>query len=50
MDDLYAIAGSVTAAGGDVDWSERDTFAGYRRFHVRDPHGNRVEVLQPLDN
>ncbi len=44
------VAGSVTAAGGDVDWSERDTFAGYRRFHVRDPHGNRVEVLQPLDN
>jgi catechol 2,3-dioxygenase-like lactoylglutathione lyase family enzyme len=22
----------------------------YRRFHLRDPHGNRVEVLQPRDN
>ena len=50
VDDLYAVAGSVTAAGGDIDWGERDSFAGYRRFHVRDPHGNRVEVLQPLDN
>ena len=49
VDDLYAVAGSVAAAGGDVDWSERDSFAGYRRFHVRDPHGNRVEVLQPLE-
>ncbi len=47
VDDLYAVAGSVVAAGGDVDWSERDTFPGHRRFHVRDPHGNRVEVLQP---
>ena len=50
VDDLDAVAGSVTAAGVDVDWSERDTFAGYRRFHVHDAHGNRVEVLQPLDN
>jgi catechol 2,3-dioxygenase-like lactoylglutathione lyase family enzyme len=50
VDDLYAVAGAITAAGGDVDWSERDTFAGFRRFHVRDPHGNRIEVLQPLEN
>lgn len=50
VDDLYAIAGSMAAVGAEVDWSERDTFAGYRRFHVRDPHGNRVEVLQPIRN
>jgi catechol 2,3-dioxygenase-like lactoylglutathione lyase family enzyme len=47
VDDLEAVAGAVSAAGGEVDRSEEDTFAGYRRFHVRDPHGNRVEVLQP---
>ena len=50
VDDLYAVAGSLTSAGAEVDWSERDTFAGHRRFHVRDPHGNRVEVLQALEN
>jgi catechol 2,3-dioxygenase-like lactoylglutathione lyase family enzyme len=50
VDDLERVADSVSAAGGDVDWGERDTFAGYHRFHVGDPHGNRVEVLQPLDN
>ncbi len=50
VDDLERVADSVSAAGGDVDWGERDTFAGYQRFHVGDPHGNRVEVLQPLDN
>jgi catechol 2,3-dioxygenase-like lactoylglutathione lyase family enzyme len=50
VDDLEAVGKSLTAVGGDVDRSERDTFAGYLRFHVRDPHGNRVEVLQRLDN
>jgi catechol 2,3-dioxygenase-like lactoylglutathione lyase family enzyme len=47
VDDLDAVADAVRAAGGAVDRSEQDTFDGYRRFHVRDPHGNRVEVLQP---
>ncbi len=47
VDDLDAVARSVTAAGGEVDHREQDTFPGYRRFHVLDPHGNRVEVLQP---
>jgi catechol 2,3-dioxygenase-like lactoylglutathione lyase family enzyme len=50
VDDLERVAGSVDAVGGEVDWSERHTVAGYQRFHVRDPHGNRVEVLEPLDN
>ena len=48
VDDLEGVSDSVSAAGGEVDWRERDTFDGYQRFHVRDPHGNRVEVLQPL--
>ena len=50
VDDLARVAASVSAAGGEVDWSERHTWAGFERFHVRDPHGNRVEVLQPLEN
>lgn len=28
-----------------VSLAERDTFPGYLRFHVKDPFGNRVEVL-----
>jgi catechol 2,3-dioxygenase-like lactoylglutathione lyase family enzyme len=50
VDDLERIAASISAAGAEVDWSERHTFAGFERFHARDPHGNRVEVLQPLGN
>ncbi len=50
VDDLEATARAVSEAGGDVDWSERLTFEGYQRFHVLDPHGNRVEVLQPRES
>ena len=50
VDDLERVAASVGAAGAEVDWRERHTFAGFERFHVRDPHGNRIEVLQPLEN
>jgi catechol 2,3-dioxygenase-like lactoylglutathione lyase family enzyme len=31
--------------GYDVDRSEGDTFPGYRRVHVNDAFGNRVELL-----
>jgi catechol 2,3-dioxygenase-like lactoylglutathione lyase family enzyme len=48
VEDLYAVAGSLASAGFEVDEGERDTFAGYRRFHTHDGAGNRVEVLQPL--
>jgi catechol 2,3-dioxygenase-like lactoylglutathione lyase family enzyme len=47
VDDLDAVADRVVAAGFDVDHRERDTFAGYLRFHTHDGAGNRVEVLQP---
>jgi catechol 2,3-dioxygenase-like lactoylglutathione lyase family enzyme len=47
VDDLDAVAESVRAAGFLVDDGEHATFAGYLRFHTRDPAGNRVEVLQP---
>jgi catechol 2,3-dioxygenase-like lactoylglutathione lyase family enzyme len=46
VEDLYAVAGSLAAAGFRVDERERDTLVGYRRFHTHDGAGNRVEVLQ----
>lgn len=51
VDDVAALdllAARLRAADHLVDEAERDTFAGHRRFHTADPHGNRVEVLAPL--
>jgi catechol 2,3-dioxygenase-like lactoylglutathione lyase family enzyme len=42
---LERTAVRLEGLGFEVDWGERHTFAGCQRFHVRDPHGNRVEVL-----
>ena len=42
---LDAVAARLGRLGFEVDRSERDTFAGYRRFHAFDAHGNRVELL-----
>jgi catechol 2,3-dioxygenase-like lactoylglutathione lyase family enzyme len=46
VDDLDTTAHRLTSVGFALDEGERDTFEGYLRFHVFDPHGNRVEVLQ----
>jgi len=35
----------LEALGFEVDRTERDTFPGHARAHVRDGHGNRVELL-----
>lgn len=43
--ELEAVARRLEGLGFAVDWSERATFAGHERFHTRDGHGNRVEVL-----
>lgn len=51
LDDLAALeaaAGRIEAIGCEVDRSERDTFEGHVRFHARDPHGNRVELVTPV--
>ena len=45
VDDLEGTAARLEAAGFQVDWSQRETFAPYERFHTFDAHGNRVEVL-----
>jgi len=52
LDDVTALdrlAARLRAADHLVDETERDTFAGHVRFHTSDPHGNRVEVLAPLN-
>jgi catechol 2,3-dioxygenase-like lactoylglutathione lyase family enzyme len=43
--ELEATAGRLVASGHEVDWRERDSFPGHLRCHVRDGHGNRVELL-----
>ena len=48
VDTLDRLAARLRAAGHDVDTRERTTFDGHLRFHVFDPHGNRVEVLAPV--
>ncbi|KQY56756.1 MULTISPECIES: VOC family protein [unclassified Nocardioides] len=47
IDELEDVGARLQALGFDVDWNERGTFAGHLRFHTRDAHGNRVEVLTP---
>ena len=38
-------AARLTAAGYPADFD--DEFPGMRRFYSRDPHGNRLEFLEP---
>ena len=48
LDDVAALDATTArleALGYDVDHAERDTFPGHLRAHVRDAHGNRVELL-----
>ncbi|NYD57709.1 catechol 2,3-dioxygenase-like lactoylglutathione lyase family enzyme [Nocardioides marinisabuli] len=43
--ELDAVAARLEALGFEVDLGERHTFDGHERAHVRDAHGNRVELL-----
>lgn len=43
--ELERVGERVAALGFEVSWAERYTFEGYQRFHTRDAHGNRVEVM-----
>ncbi len=45
--ELEAVGARLAELGFEVDWSQRDNFPGYRRFHTFDGAGNRVEVLAP---
>ncbi|MDF1605727.1 VOC family protein [Nocardioides sp. YIM 152315] len=42
---LEELAARLEALGFEADWRERHTFPGHERFHTRDTHGNRVELL-----
>jgi catechol 2,3-dioxygenase-like lactoylglutathione lyase family enzyme len=46
VDDLRAFAGHLEGQGVHVEWDDR--FPGFRRCYVADPHGNRIELLEPL--
>ena len=45
VDDLDEVAQRLRSLGFEVDETERGTFPAYERFHTRDAHGNRVEML-----
>jgi diguanylate cyclase (GGDEF)-like protein/PAS domain S-box-containing protein len=47
VDDLDAVAHRITAAGGEARWN--DDIPGVRRFHTDDPFGNRIELVERLD-
>lgn len=44
--DLDAVVVACEAAGHEVRWDEN--FPGFRRCYVRDPVGNRLELMQPI--
>ena len=44
---LDEVAARLADLGFEVDHGERETFPGHLRCHVRDGHGNRVELLAP---
>ncbi len=45
VDDLRAFAAGLEIAGVVVTWD--DDFPGFDRCYVTDPHGNRLELMQP---
>lgn len=47
VDDLDALVTRLAGHGVGVDWD--DNFPGFRRCYVADPHGNRLELLEPVD-
>jgi catechol 2,3-dioxygenase-like lactoylglutathione lyase family enzyme len=44
VDDVDTLAAAVSAGGGEIVWDHR--IPGVRRFHTRDPVGNRLEFQQ----
>jgi len=45
VDDLDALVARLAEHRIGVTWDE--SFPGYRRCYLDDPHGNRIELLQP---
>lgn len=46
-DDLDGLARRCESGGFPVSWDQR--YPGVRRFYVKDPFGNRLELMQPGD-
>lgn len=46
--DLDAVAERLRAHGAPVRWD--GDFPGFRRLYTDDPHGNRLELLEPLES
>jgi len=45
--ELEALGEKLAALGHDVDWSQRHNADTFQRFHLRDPFGNRLEIVWP---
>ena len=45
--DIRTLVEAILGAGGEVDTSQ-PALAGYRRVHVSDPFGNRIEIMEKL--
>jgi hypothetical protein len=45
LEALEEVVARLARLGFEPDRSEWGTFPGYRRVHVDDAHGNRVELL-----
>jgi uncharacterized glyoxalase superfamily protein PhnB len=45
VDDVEAVHADMVAAGADIVYALRDEPWGVRRFFVRDPSGNIVNVV-----
>lgn len=47
--ELEFVAERLGSLGFDVDWSQRHNFPGNERCRTADGHGNRVELLAPVE-
>ena len=47
VDDLDALIAKVQSAGYETDTSQ-PPLDGYKRAHIFDPFGNRIELMEPL--
>jgi len=47
VDDLDALLANITTSGFEVDTSQ-PPLDGYKRAHVFDPFGNRIELMEKL--
>lgn len=47
VDDLDSLVGAVQSAGYDTDTSQ-PPLDGYKRAHIFDPFGNRIELMEKL--